>query len=66
MLYLFIFYWAFATLFCFGALYAPTKIEKGSLVKAFLECLLLGGILFPMFLGKSLHLESYIIWKKEK
>ena len=60
MLYLLIFYWAFSALFCFGAEYAPAKIKRRNFFGVVLECIFLGGIFFPLFLGKSMHLERYI------
>lgn len=59
MIYLLLFYWIFAALFCFGAVYAITKLEKGNIFIVFLSCLVTGGILFPMYLGRNLHLEQY-------
>lgn len=59
MIYLLIFYWIFAALFCFGATYAIAKVEGRSTFIVFIGCLVLGGIFFPMYLGRSLHLEQY-------
>lgn len=59
MIYLLIFYWIFAALFCYGALYAIAKAEKRNIFEVFLGCLVAGGILFPMYLGRNLHLEQY-------
>ena len=59
MVYLLIFYWIFAALFCFGAVYAIAKIEERNIFGVFLVCLAIGGILFPMYLGRNLHLEQY-------
>lgn len=59
MIYLLLFYWIFAALFCFGAVYAIIKLEKRSIFGVFLGCLITGGIIFPMYLGRSLHLEQY-------
>ena len=59
MIYLLIFYWIFATLFCFGAVYPMAKLENRNIFGVFLRCLVVGGILLPMFLGRSLHLEQY-------
>ena len=59
MIYLLIFYWIFATLFCFGAVYAISKLEKRNIFGVFVLCLVIGGILFPMYLGRNLHLEQY-------
>ena len=61
MLYLFLilFYWIFAALFCFGAVYKVAKEEKKSIIGAFLGCIITGGILFPMYLGRSLNFENY-------
>ena len=59
MIYLLIFYWIFAALFCFGAVYAIAKVEGKNIFGVFLGCLVTGGILFPMYLGRSLHFEQY-------
>jgi hypothetical protein len=59
MVYLLIFYWIFAALFCFGAVYTTAKTEKRNIFGVFLGCLVTGGVLFPMYLGKNLHLEQY-------
>ena len=37
MIYLLIFYWAFAALFCFGAVYKVAKEEKKSIIGVFLD-----------------------------
>jgi hypothetical protein len=55
MLYLILFYWIFAALFCYGAVYKKAKEEKKSLIGVFLGCLLIGGILFPRYLWRSLN-----------
>ena len=60
MIYLLIFYWIFAALFCFGAVYAIAKVEGKSMFGTFLGCLVTGGILFPMYLGRSLKFEDYV------
>lgn len=60
MLYLLIFYWIFATLFCFGAVYAIAKEEGKTVFVVFIGCLILGGILFPMYLGRSLNFDKYV------
>lgn len=54
MIYLLIFYWIFAALFCFGAVYDGRHI-----VGVFSGCLVLGGIFFPLFLGRSINPEDY-------
>jgi hypothetical protein len=59
MIYLLIFYWIFAALFCYGAVYAIAKVEKRNIFGVFFACLVIGGILFPMYLGRNLHLEQY-------
>ena len=59
MIYLLIFYWIFAALFCYDAVYAIAKVEKRNIFGVFLGCLVAGGILFPMYLGRNLHLEQY-------
>ena len=60
MLYLILFYWIFAALFCYGAVYKIAKEEKRSIIGVFLGCLLIGGILFPMYLGRSLNFDKYV------
>lgn len=62
MLYLFLilFYWIFATLFCFGAVYKVAKEEEKSIIGVFLGCIITGGILFPMYLGRSLKFDEYV------
>ena len=59
MIYLLLFYWIFAALFCFGAVYAIAKLEKRNIFGVFLGCLITGGIIFPMYLSRSLYLEQY-------
>ena len=59
MIYLLIFYWIFAALFCFGAVYTAAEIEGRNIFRVFLGCIITGGIFFPMYLGKSLHIERY-------
>lgn len=59
MIYLLIFYWIFAALFCFGAVYAIAKVEGKNRFGVFLACLVAGGVLFPMYLGRNLKLEQY-------
>lgn len=59
MIYLLIFYWIFAALFCFGAVYKLAIEEEKSIIGAFLGCVITGGILFPMYLGRSLNFENY-------
>ena len=58
MIYLLIFYWIFATLFCYGAVYAMAKIEERNMFGVFLGCLVTGSILFPMYLGRSLNFDK--------
>jgi hypothetical protein len=60
MLYLILFYWIFAALFCYGAVYKTAKEEEKSIIGVFLVGLLIGGILFPMYLGRSLNFDKYI------
>lgn len=60
MIYLLIFYWIFAALFCFGAVYRIAKSERKKIFGVFLGCLVTGGILFPMYLGRSLKFEDYV------
>ena len=53
MLYLILFYWIFAGLFYFGVVFEAAKEEVKSMLVVFIGCLLMGGILFPIYLGKS-------------
>ena len=50
MIYLLIFYWIFASLFCFGTYYSTAKLA-GNRFGIFICCMLIGGILFPILLG---------------
>ena len=59
MIYLLIFYWIFAVLFCLGAVYAIAKVKGKNVFWVFIGCIITGGILFPMYLGRNLHLEQY-------
>jgi hypothetical protein len=59
MIYLLIFYWIFASLFCYGSVYGMAKIEKRNIFGVFLACLVIGGFLFPMLLGRSLIEKDY-------
>lgn len=59
MIYLLIFYWIFAALFCFGAVYKVAKDESKSIIGVLIGCIILGGILFPMYLGRSLNFDEY-------
>lgn len=56
MMYLLIFYWIFAALFCFGVYYKAAKLT-GNRFAIFICCVLIGGILFPMLLGKYIDNE---------
>ena len=60
MIYLLIFYWIFATLFCFGAVYQIARSEGKNIFGTFVGCMLIGSILFPMYLGRSLKFEDYV------
>lgn len=55
MLYLILFYWIFAGLFYFGVVFEAAKEEGNSIPGVFMGCLLIGGILFPIYLGRSLN-----------
>ena len=57
MIYLLIFYWIFAGLFCFGASCIKAKEEGRSIFGLFLGCVIFGGIIFPIYLGIKLDLE---------
>ncbi len=59
MVYLLIFYWVFAALFCFGAVYHRAESEEKNMknmIGAFIGCLILGGIFFPMHIGRRFEL----------
>jgi hypothetical protein len=60
MIYLLIFYWIFAALFWFGAVYSVAKLEGRNIFGVCIGCIVLGGILLPMFLGRSLKFENYV------
>lgn len=62
MLYLFLilFYWIFAALFCYGAVYKVAREEEKSIIGVFLGCIIIGGVLFPMYLGRSLNFDKYV------
>ena len=62
MLYLFLisFYWIFAALFCYGAVYKVAREEEKSIIGVFLGCIIIGGALFPMYLGRSLNFDKYV------
>jgi hypothetical protein len=55
MIYLLSFYWIFAALFYFSATYAIAEEEGRNIFVIFLVCLLLGGILFPMYIGNKIQ-----------
>jgi hypothetical protein len=55
MLYLILFYWIFAALFCYGAVSLDAEEEGRSIPIVFMGCLLIGGILLPIYLGRSLN-----------
>jgi len=57
MLYLLIFYWIFAALFCFGAIYKRAKKDGKPIIGVFIGCLMFGGIFFPMYLGRGLEVD---------
>lgn len=59
MIYLLIFYWIFAALFCFGAVYKVAKDKNKPIIGVFIGCIVTGGILFPMYLGVSLNFDKY-------
>ncbi len=59
MIYLLIFYWIFAALFCFGAVYYEAKSKGINILGVFIGCFVLGGILFPLCLGRSLNFKDY-------
>lgn len=62
MLYLFLisFYWIFAALFCYGAVYKVAREEEKSIIGVLLGCIIIGGVLFPMYLGRSLNFDKYV------
>ena len=55
MIYLILFYWIFAGLFCYGVVSFTAKAENKSMTGVFMGCLVMGGILFPIYLGKNLN-----------
>lgn len=57
MLYLILFYWIFAALFCYGVIYEVAKKDGMSILVVFMGCLLMGGILFPIHLGRNLKVD---------
>ena len=57
MIYLLIFYWIFAALFCFGAIWHIAESKRKNIFAVFIGCLIFGGVYFPMYLGRSLNLE---------
>lgn len=57
MLYLILFYWIFAALFCYGVVYEVAKEDGKSILMVFMGCLLFGGILFPIHLGRNLKFD---------
>lgn len=52
MLYLLLFYWIFAGLFIFGGIYNTIREDNGNLISAFIASIIVGGIMFPIILGK--------------
>ena len=60
MIYLLIFYWIFAALFCFGAVWKVAKDENKPIIGVFIGCIVWGGILFPTYLGRSLNFDKYV------
>lgn len=59
MIYLLIFYWIFAALFCFGAVLKVAKDEGKSTIGVLIVCMVTVGILFPIYLGRSLNFKNY-------
>jgi hypothetical protein len=57
MLYLILFYWIFTALFYYGVIYEATKEEGSYMPNVSIGCLLIGGIIFPIYLGGNLRLE---------
>ena len=51
MIYLLIFYWIFAALFCFGAASRSGAFEEIDKISVFIGFLIIGGIYFPLYLG---------------
>ena len=60
MIYLLIFYWIFAALFCFGAVWKVAKDENKPIIGVFIGCIVMGGFIFPMYLGRSLNFDKYV------
>ena len=59
MIYLLIFYWIFAALFCFGVVLKVAKGGGKPIIGVLIGCIVTGGILFPMYLGRSLNFDKY-------
>lgn len=55
MLYLILFYWIFSALFYYGVVYEAAKEEKKSMLGVFIGCLLMGGILLPIYLRRKIN-----------
>jgi hypothetical protein len=52
MIYLLIFYWIFAALFCFGAARRSGVFEEIDKIIVFIGFMIIGGIFFPLYLGR--------------
>ena len=59
MIYLLIFYWIFAALFCFGAVLKVAKDSGKPIIGVLIGCIVTGDIIFPMYLGRSLNFDKY-------
>lgn len=59
MLYLILFYWIFAALFYYGVVYEGAKEKRQPMTIIFIGCLLIGGILFPISLGRIFYKYLY-------
>jgi hypothetical protein len=59
MLYLILFYWIFAALFYYGVVYEAAKEESKSMPSVFMGCLLIGGIIFPIYIGRTFYKYLY-------
>lgn len=59
MLYLILFYWIFTALFYYGIVYEAAEEKKKSMPSVLMGCLLIGGILFPICMGRTFYKYLY-------
>ena len=55
MLYLILFYWIFAALFYYGVVQEATKEKGSSMPNVLFGCLLIGGIILPIYIGRTFY-----------